>query len=69
MIVALVASPLWPVHNSSMKTGGNEFPMNRQRLEQRKANFAEDLFSNFQEFAFHAVSILEGGCGRRLGAA
>jgi hypothetical protein len=52
-----------------MKTGGNEFPMNRQRLEQRKANFAEDLFSNFQEFAFHAVSILEGGCGRRLGAA
>src|SRR5215211_55342 len=24
---------------------------------------------NFGEFTFHAVSILEGGCGRRLGAA
>jgi hypothetical protein len=24
---------------------------------------------NFGEFPFHAVSILENGCGRRLGAA
>jgi hypothetical protein len=24
---------------------------------------------NFREFLFHAVSILENGCGRRLGAA
>jgi hypothetical protein len=27
------------------------------------------LHPNFREFAFHAVSILEDGCGRRLGAA
>jgi hypothetical protein len=25
--------------------------------------------ANFGEYPFHAVSILEGGCGRRLGAA
>jgi hypothetical protein len=25
--------------------------------------------SNFVEFTFHAVSILEDGCGRRFGAA
>jgi hypothetical protein len=27
------------------------------------------LDTNFLEFPFHAVSILEDGCGRRLGAA
>jgi hypothetical protein len=27
------------------------------------------LQANFGEYPFHAVSILEGDCGRRLGAA
>jgi hypothetical protein len=26
-------------------------------------------YANFAEFHFHAVSILEDGCGRRLGVA